>query len=334
VSSARAIRGAWLVLLLVAGGCTSYRVKALRLSDEPGWPIDNPRIRLTSVIELHGRLARNAARVLNRLGGDQATFSFRRPYAVAWDGEDLLVTDPDAGRVARIDSRGRIHLSPEAALSHPVGVAVCESGIVVTDAAEGRVALLDHDLHRVRWLAENLSRPTGVACSGDRTFVVETGAHRVVVLRPGEEPRTFGGRGVEAGNFNFPTSIVIDGEALLIGDTLNFRIQRLAASTGASLGGFGQLGDSPGEMPRTKGLAIDSVGQVWVTDAHLDRVSLYAADGELLISLGSQGSGLAQFSFPAGVAAHPDGRVAVVDSLNRRLQVFQVVEPVAEGGGV
>ncbi|MEE8412565.1 MAG: hypothetical protein V3S47_08670 [Acidobacteriota bacterium] len=305
---------------------------ALRPLDEPGWPADNPRVRLRSVIELHGRLERNVARLLSRLGGDRATFAFRRPYAVAWDGEDLLVTDPDAGRVARIDRRGRIHLSPERAVAHPIGVAVCGSGIVVTDAVEGKVALLDRELRRVRWLAENLSRPTGVACSDDRLFVVETGAHRVLVMTPDGESQTFGGRGSAAGSFNFPTSIALDGDTLLIGDTLNFRIQRLAVSTGESLGGFGQLGDSPGDMPRTKGITVDSAGQVWVTDAHLDRVSLYTADGRLLISLGTRGTGMAQFSFPAGVAAHPDGRVVVVDSFNRRLQVFQVLERgTAEG---
>ena len=331
ISAANALRGTLFALLLLAAGCTNYRALEFRPAGEPGWPADNPRVRLQSVIELHGRLERNAARLLSRLGGDEATFAFRRPYAVAWDGEDLLVTDPDAGRVARIDQRGRIHLSPERALAHPIGLAVCRSGIVVTDAVEGKVALLDRELRRVRWLAEDLHRPTGVACSGERVFVVETGAHRVLVLTPDGEPQSFGERGTASGDFNFPTSIALDGEALLIGDTLNFRIQRLAAN-GEALGGFGQLGDSPGEMPRTKGITIDSAGQIWVTDAHLDRVTLYAADGKLLISLGTRGEGLAQFSFPAGVAAHPDGRVAVVDSFNRRLQVFQLVDRGAEGG--
>lgn len=332
MSAAGAIRAASLVLLLCAAGCTNYRALELRPSDEPGWPADDPRVRLLSVIELHGRLERNSARLLSRLGGRGATFAFRRPYGVAWDGDDLLVSDPDAGRIARIDRRGRINLSPERAVAHPIGVAVCNFGIVVTDAVEGRVVLLNRELRPIRSLAENLKRPTGVACSGDRLFVVETGAHRVLMLTPNGDPSSFGQRGAETGSFNFPTSVAIDGEALLIGDTLNFRVQRVAVAGGAPLGAFGRLGDSPGEMPRTKGLAVDPAGQIWVTDAHLDRVTLYATDGTLLMSLGSRGAELAQFSFPAGVAAHPDGRVAVVDSYNRRLQVFQLVEREAAGG--
>jgi hypothetical protein len=48
------------------------------------------------------------------------------------------------------------------------------------------------------------------------------------------------------------------------------------------------------------------------------------------MSLGRTGTEPGEFSFPAGIAAHPDGRVAVVDSLNRRLQVFRVLAPGAK----
>ena len=72
-------------------------------------------------------------------------------------------------------------------------------------------------------------------------------------------------------------------------------------------------------MPRI----VDSEGRIWVTDGHLDRVSLYDEDGNLLISIGGTGSSPGEFSFPTGIAVHPDGRVAIVDSLNRRLQIFE-----------
>jgi sugar lactone lactonase YvrE len=119
--------------------------------------------------------------------------------------------------------------------------------------------------------------------------------------------------------------VAIAGGSLLVGDTLNFRVQRIDLETGAAEGVFGQLGDAPGEMPRIKGLAVDAAGQLWVSDAHTDRVSLYTADGRLLLTLGGRGVDPGRFSFPAGIAAHPDGRVAVADSFNRRIQVFRIV---------
>ena len=82
-------------------------------------------------------------------------------------------------------------------------------------------------------------------------------------------------------------------------------------------------------MPRLKSVAVDAQGHLWVSDAHLDRVSLYDDRGALLISIGGRGDEPGRFSFPAGIAAHADGRVAVVDSLNRRVQLFRVTGPPA-----
>jgi DNA-binding beta-propeller fold protein YncE len=217
---------------------------------------------------------------------------------------------------------------------------VCPPWIVVTDSRAGNVWLLDRDLQPVRRLAERLERPTGVACDERRIFVTETGRHRVLVIESSDpvgndrvSPRSFGGRGDDPREFNFPTAVALSEASVWVGDTLNFRVQRLDAKLGSFLGGFGALGDSPGEMPRIKGLAVDAAGHVWISDAHLDQVALYRPDGAFLMELGGSGSQAGEFSFPAGVAAHPDGRVAVVDSLNRRVQVFRLVErPVVEAG--
>ena len=113
---------------------------------------------------------------------------------------------------------------------------------------------------------------------------------------------------------------------------MNFRIQRVDASSGRPLGAFGQLGDAPGEMPRLKGISVDSAGHVWVADAYLDQVLLYDDRGNFLLAIGNSGSGTGEFLFPAGIAASRDGTVAVADSLNRRLKVFRILERAAQPG--
>jgi len=319
-------RGVLAAVLLLAQGCAAYRTVEHRGPGDLAWPRDEPRVRLDTVIDLHGRLQRGPLKVLGLLGNKRESFPFRRPYAVAWDGEDLLVADPGAGRIARIAPGGRIRLSPPGVLEQPIGLAACRTGIVVSDALAGKVGLLDRDLQFQSWLAEGFSRPTGVACSGERIYVVETGRHRIRVLAADGTWAVLGARGAEEGEFNFPTSIASSDGGLLVGDTLNFRVQRLDPVSGRALTTFGRLGDAPGEMPRIKGVAVDTGGHVWVSDAHLDRVSLYDADGVLLISIGRSGDGDGEFSFPAGIAANPDGRIAVVDSLNVRVQIFRVLE--------
>jgi DNA-binding beta-propeller fold protein YncE len=296
------------------------------------WPPEEPRIRLQEMIDLASAARSGRAKVSRWLGEDSHGVAFRRPYGVAWEDQGLLVVDPDAHVLARIGAGGRLTFAPKNAFAQPIGVAACDRGIVVTDAVAGRVAVLGPDLKPTEWLAEDLVRPTGVACDAGRLAIAETGAHRILLLDREGNRELLGTRGTGPGQFNFPTSLAIDDGVLLVGDAMNFRIQRIDLATGAALGSFGALGDAPGEMPRLKGIAVDSRGQLWVADAHLDRVSLYGTGGELLLSIGGAGNRPAEFSFPAGIAAHPDGRVAVVDSLNNRLKIFRVLETGSSDG--
>ena len=291
------------------------------------WPPESPRLALERLVETRrdagarGPAYQRAARWLT---GKKEEPLFHRPYGVAWDGDDLLVTDPAAGRVVRLGATGGLTASPEGLLQAPIGVAACARGVAVSDPPNRRVALLDRGLSLVRWLAEDLERPTGLACGGGGVYVVETGRHRVVLLGDDGSRRAFGRRGEAPGELNYPVAIAAAAGGLWVGDTLNFRLQKLDPE-GRSLSSFGSLGDAAGETPRIKGVAVDRDGHLWVTDAHLDQVALYDGDGAFLIGLGRTGGGPEGFVFPAGVAAHPDGRVAVVDSLNRRLKIFRLL---------
>lgn len=290
--------------------------------------MEDGRIRLEKVIATRGDLGRG--RLVRALTGRPDPLLFERPFAVAWDGEALLVSDVAAGRVVRIDPRGGITSTDESLFAGPIGIAVCPTGIVVTDSRRGDVKLLDRNLALLRPLADGLVRPTGVTCAQGEALVAETGRHQLLRIPSGVRstsavPVAFGRRGDGDGEFNFPTSVTSHGGVIWVGDTLNFRVQRLSLGTGAYLGSFGALGDAAGEMPRLKAVAIDAAGQVWISDAHLDQVSLYDLEGKFLMALGRRGSRAGEFSFPAGIAAHPDGRVAVVDSLNRRVQIFRLL---------
>lgn len=251
---------------------------------------------------------------------------FERPFGVAWDGPDLIVADPAAHRVLRISPEGRVTRSPDGLLGEPMGVATMPDGIAVTDPRAGEVLLLRRNLRSKRLLLGSLIRPTGIAFDGTRLFVLETGRHLLRIREANGTWRELGGRGEGSGEFNYPASLAVGGRLLLVGDTLNFRIQKIDSKSGSLLGTFGQLGDGTGEMPRIKGVAIDSVGHIWASDALLDQVAIYAEDGTYLLSIGDQGTAPGQFSFPAGLAASGDGRVAVADSLGRRIQVFRILE--------
>ncbi|NOZ77987.1 MAG: hypothetical protein GXP48_02160 [Acidobacteria bacterium] len=320
-------RLAWLLVAAgaLAGACTvvhhapsAHEGAGVRL-----WPAEHPRIELVRVLGVRGDL--RGGGLLRWLRGGRKDPLFARPYGVAWDGEALLVADPGAARVLRIAPGGGIRQSKEGLFVAPVALAACEGGIVVTDPAAGSVALLDRDLRLSRWLARDLQRPTGVACVGPHVYVLETGAHRLVEIRDQAVVPVLGGRGDGPGQFNFPTALTADGSTLWVGDTLNFRVVRVDPASRQVLETFGTLGDSPGEMPRLKGLAVDREGRLWISDGLLDQIALYTRGGTYLMSIGRHGSAPGELSFPAGLATGPHGRVVVADSLNRRLQVFAPV---------
>lgn len=356
----RPIRLVWICLALIAswrlaapGASGSEEVRGA----EPG-TVPAVEVRLERVIETRADLKRRG--ILSRLTGRADPALFQRPFGVAWWDDDLMVADPALGRVVGIPKKGPPGLSPDGLFQSPIGIAACPAGLVVSDSTAGRVALLGKNLRLVRWVAEGLRRPTGVTCDGERILVVETASHRILVLAPeaapavaattgGESPagveesllfaapadeevrvlapyraaRILGGRGSMQGEFNYPTTISSGLGAIWVGDTLNFRLQKFHPVTGRFIGSFGRLGDAPGEMPRLKGVAIDSGGRLWITDAYLDQIALFGTDGRFLTALGGRGAEPGRFSFPAGIAAHPDGRVAVADSLNRRVQIFR-----------
>jgi DNA-binding beta-propeller fold protein YncE len=276
------------------------------------------------IISARSDFSSRAAVIVAWITGNREPFVFERPYAVAWDGEALVVADPGAQRVVRIDGT-RITATSEGALDQPIGVAACDSGILVTDPSRGEVVRFDRRLRSRRVIASGIDRPTGIACRGDEIYVVATAEHRVLVLDPASGiTRAIGERGEGDAQFNFPAAIGVSGYALFVGDTLNFRLQEIDALTGASRGAIGALGDGPGDTPRIKGIAADSQNRLWVTDAHRDRISLFDPDGTFIAEFGGPGGGAGEFSFPAGIAIHEDGRLLVADSLNRRIQVLRV----------
>ena len=74
--------------------------------------------------------------------------------------------------------------------------------------------------------------------------------------------------------------------------------------------------------PAPAGIAVDSDGNVYVTDYALDRVVKFGPDGTVLGQWGGSGNAVGQFSGPFGVAVDANNTVYVVDQLNNRVQRF------------
>ena len=87
---------------------------------------------------------------------------------------------------------------------------------------------------------------------------------------------------------------------------------------------WGESGIStPGHFSFPQNLAIDEIGNVYVTDLGNKRVQKFNNDGTFLVAWGSSGSGSGQFHTPAGIVEF-NGIVFVVDTQLHRVQTFDL----------
>jgi len=77
-----------------------------------------------------------------------------------------------------------------------------------------------------------------------------------------------------------------------------------------------------GQFASPAGVAVNSAGEVYVTDYQNHRVQRFTSSGTFLNAWGSQGAADGQFSFPADVAVDPAGDVYVTEFGNSRVQKF------------
>jgi DNA-binding beta-propeller fold protein YncE len=87
-------------------------------------------------------------------------------------------------------------------------------------------------------------------------------------------------------------------------------------------------------MFRPKGIGLDSEGDLYVVDGLWGVVQVFNREGDLLYYFGNRGTGAGEFQLPAGLFIDHNDRIFVVDSFNRRVQVFHyygVTKP-AKGG--
>jgi DNA-binding beta-propeller fold protein YncE len=85
----------------------------------------------------------------------------------------------------------------------------------------------------------------------------------------------------------------------------------------------GQRGLYVGNFSRPKGIALDSDGNVYVSESYYDYLLIYNQQGELLMSIGGSGPSAGQFSQPTGIWVDDRDRVFVSDMLNGRISMFQ-----------
>ena len=141
-----------------------------------------------------------------------------------------------------------------------------------------------------------LNWPWGIAVNDkDEIAVIDCYNNRVQMFRSdGTHLRSFGRKGNQQGEFNFPAGITFYNNNIIVSDSLNHRIQ-IFDDQGNFLDQFGENGKLNHQLDLPRGLSVDSDGNIIVADCKNKSIKIFTRDGQFLRRIGEEGSFMAPF---------------------------------------
>jgi serine/threonine protein kinase, bacterial len=236
------------------------------------------------------------------------------PEEVAVDAKgDVYVTDSGNNRVLKLAAGSTSQtVVPLAGLDRPEDIAVDDAGdLEITEPTEHRVLELTAGSSRPTVLPfTDLGEPTGVAVDSsdsgnDRAVVVTDCAHnRVVALRAHSTEQTE----LPFSGLACPSAVTVNRDgALFVIDRDNERVLKLpwTATVPTAL---------PFVVGRPDDVAVDTSGNVYVTDSHDNLVTKFVTASNTSKTLPFNG-----VNHPQGIDVDTAGNVYVVDTGNNRV---------------
>lgn len=169
---------------------------------------------------------------------------------------------------------------------------------------------------------KSLSLPSDVAITRQYVYVVDGGNHRVSVFDlKGRFKFSFGKQGKGKSEFVYPVGIDVASNGFVyVADSGNKRIQ-VFDSKGKYLSQFKVI--SGRYRVRPVDVLVDEKNkELYVTGNETHEVLVFSLKGKPKRKWGGNGISEGEFRYPATLAHLKDGRIAVVDVLNSRVQVF------------
>jgi DNA-binding beta-propeller fold protein YncE len=284
ISSQSAVRAAWLLAgALCLAGCATKKPAAKEYMVFPP-PPDEPRIQYLTSFGSEDDLHKASKFNAFIVGQEKVLRPITKPYGVAIKGGKIYVCDTQAGCVAVADLvKGRIHYL------RPQGTSA-------------------------------MKMPVNVAVDKDDTvYVTDTLRGQIMVL--GQDGGLIEAVGLK--DEMKPCGLAIAGDKLYVTDLKNSCVRVYDKATRKVLSTFATKdGDPQGRVFQPTNLAVDSKGNVYVSDTGGFVVKVYDASGHYVRTVGEHGVTPGQFSLPKGLAVDRDNRLYVLDAAAPVVQLF------------
>jgi len=346
ILAAHALAACCAVTLLA--GCATAPPEETKLVWPPA-PLA-PRIEFVRSIvsdEDLGRDTTTTQKLLEILAGEKPPPNrVAEPMGIATsdDGTRIYVSDFAQAAVFIFDfgSKKFTKLGKDEPLARPSGIALDgEENLYVVEQEKKAITVFNRKGELLRSITDpSIDRPTGIAIDRPRgrIYLTDTGhskstaAHIVRMFDlQGKLLGTVGkGKGSDPGQFLFPTFVAVDAQGnLYVTDTLNSRVQ-VFDPDGNYVKSIGERGNAWGMFDKPKGVATDSFGNVYIVDSGWSNVQIFNQKGQVLLFFGGRGPIPGLLKNPTAIAIDPKNRIYVGDYLNHRIEVYQLVNTLAQ----
>jgi sugar lactone lactonase YvrE len=248
--------------------------------------------------------------------GPIVTARFNLPLGVAIDSAgNIIVADRVGNRIRKI--------SP--------------NGTASTLAGDGTAGYVDG-----AGISAQFHTPSSVALdSAGNIYVGDTDNQVIRKILPDGTVSTYAGSGVQGfadgsaltAQFNLPYGVAVDGGGnVYVADLINNRIRKIStngtvSTVAGSAQGFADGSPSTAKFNQPYGVAVNSVGDLFVADFGNSRVRKISSSGTVSTYAGTGTSGYAdgnattaQFAAPLGIALDGSGNVFVGDIFGNRVR--------------
>ena len=223
----------------------------------------------------------------------------------------------------------------------PYGIFVDPGGrIYVADRGNHRIVRMD-DMRGGGWIAYGswgtepgqFKNPSDVSVdSGGRIYVADTGNNRIARMDDmtgsnwitlGSQWTTGGGSGSGVGQFNYPTSVLVDaGGRICVADAKNNRIVCMDDMSGGNWTTYGSQGLEAGQFYFASSVWVDSASRIYAVGVANCRISrMDDMTGSNWTAYGSSGGGIHEFGYPWDVCVDSAGSIYISDGSQRIVRV-------------
>lgn len=289
------------------------------------------------------------------LAADDVVYVLNRSYEQRVDGVHVTVCTLNEQYISEFGSYGE----GDGQFMWPTSIALDSAeNVYIADEWLNRISIYTKDGEFIRKWGKpgsgpgELDRPAGLVISKDDTmFLTDNRNHRVQKFTlDGQYLGHFGSFGSGPGQLNMPWGIALDKDGqVYVADWRNDRIQ-VFTPEGKWQASIGQSGDGIGQFNRPNGVCVDKDGVIYVTDWLNNRVQILNRDGRLItmlkgdhqlsqwgkdklasnpdmvrqraIAVAWDPSFEKNFRHPCAVKVDDQNRIAVVDHVNGRIQVY------------